>query len=326
MITAKTPTAIRRKPAVTAATPHGPRQPCRISHDTIGSRPSAKTSARTTALPAVKAAPKIRRVGHLGSARTVTGGGTSTGAAPVDPVAPGRSFAALAGGCGSLGSEVDTPTPPVDHPRMRSGRTPRPRGAPTGSSPSIRSVPAGRPSAAGGAHAHVGVGALPRAARAVAGDGGQLQLRPALQVGPRVPGDGVDLPRLATRTGHPDLVLDRVAARGVVLDPDGQAGVGHPGRGGGDVTGRGHLDAQVVHAGRLAGLPLQQHQLQRGLRDREVGVPGTALGGRNVEEARVEVDSGVEVGYAQSELHTGHGIHLSLETSTDVDVWGAWQL
>src|SRR3954470_12658510 len=116
MITAKTPTAIRRKPAVTAATPHGRRQPCRISHDTIGSRPSAKTSARTTALPAVKAAPKIRRVGHLGSARRVPGGGTPTGAAPVDPVAPSRSFAALAGGCGSLGSEVDTPTPPDDHP------------------------------------------------------------------------------------------------------------------------------------------------------------------------------------------------------------------
>src|SRR3954464_12999621 len=54
------------------------------------------------------------------------------------------------------------------------------------------------------------------------------------------------------------------------------------------------------------------------------GTPKRAGDGGNAEEAGGEGDSGVEVGHAESKLHTGHGIHLSLGTSTGVDVSRAW--
>jgi hypothetical protein len=63
----------------------------------------------------------------------------------------------------------------------------------------------------------------------------------------------------------------------------------------------------VVHPRGLARLPLEQDQLQRRRGDGEVGVAGPALGRNGVEQLRVELDRGVEVGDAECELDTGHG-------------------
>ena len=48
---------------------------------------------------------------------------------------------------------------------------------------------------------------------------------------------------------------------------------------------------------------LDEHELQRRLGDREVGVAGPALGGFGREELRVELDRGVEVGHVEGELY-----------------------
>ena len=106
---------------------------------------------------------------------------------------------------------------------------------------------------------------------------------------------GVDLPRLAVGRVDPHLVLDREAARDLVL-----------GRGRETLVARGvrarpatssvdsHLDAEVVQrSGRACAL--DEHQLQRRLGDREVRVPGAELGRLGREELRVEADGGVEV-------------------------------
>ena len=68
------------------------------------------------------------------------------------------------------------------------------------------------------------------------------------------------------------------------------------------------------------GLALEQDELERRLGDGEVGVAGTALGRLGVEEPRVEGDGGVEVGDAEGELDTGHGVPPGLKNvSTVVD-------
>src|SRR5438128_8653976 len=53
-------------------------------------------------------------------------------------------------------------------------------------------------------------------------------------------------------------------------------------------------------------VPLDEHELQRRVGDREVGVSRAHLGGLGFEQLRVEVDSAVEVGHVQGKLHSGH--------------------
>ena len=63
-----------------------------------------------------------------------------------------------------------------------------------------------------------------------------------------------------------------------------QAGVRQALGGGVDLVGGLDLDAEVVHHGRPVGLALDEHELQRRLGDREVGVAGAALGRLDAEE------------------------------------------
>ena len=113
---------------------------------------------------------------------------------------------------------------------------------------------------------------------------------------------GVDLPALAVGGAlDPELVLLGVAAGDVALVDRGEPGRGQPGLGGVDGVGVGDLDAEVVERAALAGV-LDQHQLERRLGDREVGVAGAALGRLGVEEAAVEVDGGVDVVDVEGEL------------------------
>ena len=138
--------------------------------------------------------------------------------------------------------------------------------------------------------------------------GGAQQAEPAgLVEGVGVALDGVDLPGLVAGAGDPDLVLDGVAAGGVLLGAGRQPVGGEPGGGGGDLGGGLDLDAEVVHAGGLAGGALDEDELERRLRDREVGVAGAALGGLGAEQLGVEGDGAFEVGDAERELDAGHG-------------------
>jgi hypothetical protein len=52
---------------------------------------------------------------------------------------------------------------------------------------------------------------------------------------------------------------------------------------------------------------LEEHQLERGVGDGEVGVAGPDLGGLGGEQAGVEVDGLVEVADIESELQAAHG-------------------
>jgi hypothetical protein len=52
---------------------------------------------------------------------------------------------------------------------------------------------------------------------------------------------------------------------------------------------------------------LDEHELERRGLHGEVGVAGTALGRRGVEQLGVEGDGGVHVGHVEGELDTGHG-------------------
>src|SRR3954451_19782242 len=84
--------------------------------------------------------------------------------------------------------------------------------------------------------------------------------------------DGVDLPALAARGAlHPELVLLRVAAGRAALVDRREAEGGQPGLLGIDVAGGADLDPEVVERAALTGV-LQQDELQRRVRDREVGV------------------------------------------------------
>jgi hypothetical protein len=118
--------------------------------------------------------------------------------------------------------------------------------------------------------------------------------------------DGVDLPRLVAGPVHPHLVLQGVAAGGVVLDLGEQAEVGQPPSGGVDLVGGVDLDAEVVHHRRLVGPALDEHQLERWLGDGEVGVAGSTLGRVDTEQRAVERDRPFEVGHAQGELNARH--------------------
>src|SRR5690606_21049595 len=109
------------------------------------------------------------------------------------------------------------------------------------------------------------------------GAGGGEVLCPALLVAVAL--DHVDLPRFAAGAVHPHLVLYRVAAGGVLLLEGGQARLLEAGRGGVHLGGGLDLHAQMVQAGVLAGLALDEDELERGLGDGEVGVAGAALGG-----------------------------------------------
>ena len=134
----------------------------------------------------------------------------------------------------------------------------------------------------------------------------------ALAEGVGVGLDDVDLPGLAAGAVDPDLVLQGVAAGGVVLLEGGQARFLETAGRGGDLVGGVDLDAEVVHAGVLAGLALDEDELERRGGDGEVGVAGAALGRFGAEELGVEGDGAFEVGYAQGQLDAGHDEPLPL--------------
>jgi hypothetical protein len=62
----------------------------------------------------------------------------------------------------------------------------------------------------------------------------------------------------------PDLLLDGVAAGGVLLGRRRQALGGQAGGGGGDLVGGLDFEAEVVHAGGLAGAPSMRTSLSGG--------------------------------------------------------------
>jgi hypothetical protein len=71
----------------------------------------------------------------------------------------------------------------------------------------------------------------------------------------------------------------------------------------GDVFAGCDFDTEVVDAGGGVGV-LEQHQLERRVRDREVGVAGPALVRLGGEQLGIELDGDVDVGHVQSELDT----------------------
>lgn len=97
-------------------------------------------------------------------------------------------------------------------------------------------------------------------------------------------------PRLLTGAVHPHLVLQGVAARGVVLFASAQPCLAQPGGGCRDVLGGCHLDTEVVQAGVRALFSLDQNELERRLGDGEVRIAITELGRLGVEEFAVEGD------------------------------------
>src|SRR5207248_2848695 len=122
--------------------------------------------------------------------------------------------------------------------------------------------------------------------------------------------DGVDLPGLLARAVHPYLVLDGVAARRVVLGRCLQPRTREALAGFTDLVGGLDLDAEMVHDRRLPRLALQQHELERGVGDGEVGVAGPELGRLRAEQLRVEVDRAFEVPDPQGELYSSHLVLL----------------
>src|SRR5919198_2728381 len=81
---------------------------------------------------------------------------------------------------------------------------------------------------------------------------------------------GEDLPRLAVRRGHPDLVLPRVAAGGVHLVESGQSGFHQASLRAQDVVRRANLDSGVVEGSQvLAALALVEGEVERRLGELE---------------------------------------------------------
>ena len=105
---------------------------------------------------------------------------------------------------------------------------------------------------------------------------------------------GVDLPFLAGRAGDPDLVLGGKTTGGADLLVGEQAFAGQSGDLGVHLVAGFHLDTEVVDGAALAGV-FQQHQLQRRLGHREVGVTGLHLGRGNAKQFGVERDRLVEI-------------------------------
>ena len=127
----------------------------------------------------------------------------------------------------------------------------------------------------------------------------------ALELGLGVREDHVVLPALAVGPGHPVLVLPGVAAHHVALhvegDPGGLEALGlllH-------LRHRRPLDAEVVEGAGLRGVG-EEHQLERRVGDREVGVARAPLGGLGAEEGGVERHRLVEVVDVEGELEAGH--------------------
>jgi hypothetical protein len=104
------------------------------------------------------------------------------------------------------------------------------------------------------------------------------------------------------RAVDPDVVLQRVATGRAVLHQRFHALTGQTLGCGVDLVGGLDLDSKVVHHGRLARLTFEQHQLVRGLDDREVRVAGAQFGRFGVEQLRVEVDRPCEIPNPEGEL------------------------
>jgi hypothetical protein len=101
--------------------------------------------------------------------------------------------------------------------------------------------------------------------------------------------------------------LPGVAAGGVALVDRGQAGLGQAALLGHDGAGVVDFYAEVVEATALAAV-LHQDQLERRVRDGEVGVAGPHLGWLGTEELAVEADRLVQVVDVEGELYAaGHG-------------------
>src|SRR4029077_16054315 len=74
----------------------------------------------------------------------------------------------------------------------------------------------------------------------------------------------------------------------------------------------GDLHPEVVHAATVAGA-LDQHQLERRLGHREVGVAVAHLRRIGAEQLAVEGDRGVEVVDVEGELESGHEVLLDID-------------
>jgi len=94
--------------------------------------------------------------------------------------------------------------------------------------------------------------------------------------------------------------------RGAFFDVSGQTGGGEASGGVDDLLGGVHLDAEVVERTTSTGV-LDQHQLQGGIVEGEVGVARTPFGRLGVQELGVEGDGGVDVIDVKGELDAGHG-------------------
>src|ERR1700678_4140747 len=141
------------------------------------------------------------------------------------------------------------------------------------------------------------------AARTVPGDTG---------LGRRIGEPGIDLPGGTIGVYNPDLVLDREAAGGLILDLRRHPLPAQPISGHGHLVGSLHLDAEVAEGVLDAMSPalglLNQDQLQRRVGDGEVGVSGLTLGRFGPEQLGVELDRRVDVGDIEGELDSGHQV------------------
>ncbi|GEC10458.1 hypothetical protein SSP24_81130 [Streptomyces spinoverrucosus] len=67
------------------------------------------------------------------------------------------------------------------------------------------------------------------------------------------------------------------------------------------------LNAEVVHAGRLARGAFDQDELERGIGDGEVGLAVAEFGGPGAEQLAVEGHGRVEIWDTEGQLYAGHG-------------------
>jgi hypothetical protein len=116
----------------------------------------------------------------------------------------------------------------------------------------------------------------------------------------------VDLPRFAVGGVHPHLVLHRVATRHLVLGRSRETLVRETLLRRRDLVRRLDLDAQVVESSALA-VAGDQDELERRLRDGEVGIAGSDLRRSRAEELGVEGDRVIEVGDVERQLDSTHG-------------------
>ena len=107
------------------------------------------------------------------------------------------------------------------------------------------------------------------------------------------------------RLRDPDLVLESMAAGDAILNLGREPLCRQAPRRRHHLVRRTHLDTEVVQRPGLGGI-LEQHQLQRRVGDREVGIAGAPLGRLGLEQLRIEPDRLVEIADVQRQLHSPH--------------------